>query len=209
MKSVFTFLWGSLLACSAAAQTTLSDACVVSFKMDARTALTCNGGSAPTHNGTSITLLGKRIADGFFWDREPISVGSGRDNLYGKNGSLTPPAGSAFNNCPGNWVYFTASGFTSIARGDVSRELVNIHLRIRAFGNERNPDSLRVEFSQNSPFRTSALFNSAKKTIRCNGCIATDRENPYIYCPNQTVQFPLAANQTTIHSEDIMDYANI
>jgi Domain of unknown function DUF11/Secretion system C-terminal sorting domain/HYR domain len=209
MKSVFTFLWGSLLACSAAAQTTLSDACVVSFKMDARTSQTCNGGSAPSYNGTSITLLGKRIADGFFWDREPISVGSGRDNLYGKNGSLTPPAGSAFNNCPGNWVYFTASGFTSIGRGDVSRELINIHLRIRAFGNERNPDSLRVEFSQNSPFRTSALFNSAKKTIRCNGCIATDRENPRIFCSNQTVQFPLAANQTTIHSEDIMKFANI
>ncbi|MEN9612185.1 MAG: hypothetical protein RLZZ628_2999 [Bacteroidota bacterium] len=212
MKSVFTFLWSSLLACSAAAQTapSLADFCKIRFKMDDRTLQTCNSGSTPTRNGSTITLTGKRIADGFYWERVAITAGSSEDRLWGKGGSLTPPMGAVFNNCPGNWVYFKAAGFNYFSRADASTELLNVYVRIKAFGNERNPDSLRVEFAQNTNVRPEKLFNSAKKDTICKdyGCILPDNTVPYIACPSERVLYPLESNMTHLNGSSMMAFMN-
>ncbi|MEN9612184.1 MAG: hypothetical protein RLZZ628_2998 [Bacteroidota bacterium] len=212
MKSIFTFLWSSLLACSATAQmsATLSDSCKIRFKMDDRTLQTCNSGSTPTRNGSTITLLGNRIADGFFWERNLITAGSSEDRLWGKGGSLTPPAGAVFHNCPGNWVYFKAAGVNYFPRADASTELLNVYVRIKAFGNERNPDSLRVEFAQNTNVRPEKRFNSAKKDTLCKDykCVLPDNTVPYIVCPSERVLYPLESNMTNLKGSSMMAFAS-
>ncbi len=218
MKPVFTFLLSSLLAGSAVAQTAqaprpLSDICRIRFKMDDRTLQTCNSGSTPTRNGSYITLLGKRIADGIYWERNPISAGSTEYNVWAKNGTTIPPTGALFNDCSGNWVYFKASGFNYFARANDSKELINIHIRVKAFGNERNPDSLRVEFARNTDVRPEKLFNSAKKDTICQDfqCVLPDYTAPYITncVQNEKIIYPLAQNVTTISSADIMAFNHL
>jgi hypothetical protein len=204
------------LACSVTAQTTrpLPDHCRIRFKMDDRISQTCNSGSKPTNNGSTITLIGKRIADGFFWERKAISAASSADKLWAKRGTTVQPAGSIFQSCAGNWVYFKASGFNHFSRVDSSNELTNIYIRIKAFGNEQNPDSLRVEFAQNTNVRPEKLYNSAHKDMICQGfdCIwpAPDNFAPYMpYCPEptETILFPLKSNNATIQSAAVFKQA--
>jgi hypothetical protein len=210
MKFVFTFLWSSLLACSAAAQTTLSDACSVRFRMEARNTPTCDGTNPVTTHGTNyISLLGKRVADGIQIYRGPLSAGGSTTVLFGKNGSKTAPTGSHFMTCSGNWTYFTASGRSVSLRSHQNTEYKNIHLRVKNFGNESNPDSLRIEFAENSGFPGSRFFNTSKKWVDCDKCRAMDKTPPAIqHCPTQIVKYPVT-NPQYISGDGAAKLANI
>jgi hypothetical protein len=188
MKSFFFIFSGLLLAGSLSAQTVvLRDTCLPSFKMvDLEPAAGCN---APArrflHGAPTYRMLGKRLADGFSWYRPAMSVGGSNDYLYAHNGSTVPPAGVIFRNCPANWTYFKVVGFNEAFRPSDAHEYTNIYARVRSFGDERNPDSIRVEFSGNL-FRN--YYGSFEKDTLCNKCVATDKTPPMIRkCPTQTV----------------------
>jgi hypothetical protein len=133
-------------------------------------------------------MLGKRMAEGFSWYRPMMSVGGSYDYLYAHNGSPVPPPGVLFRNCPANWTYFKVVGLNREFRPSDAHEYTNIYARVRYFGAERNPDSIRVEFSGDL-FRN--YYGSFQKTTFCNSCVATDRTSPVIHkCPTQTLTSP-------------------
>jgi hypothetical protein len=186
-----------------------NDTCFTSFKMNARSKPTCEGASAVSRFSPSITLLGKRIADGIEISKSPMSAGGSEDVIFGRNGSPTPPAGARFIACPGNWTYFTMSGWSKTARSNQNIELINRVVRIKYFGNEANPDSLKVEFAEKNAFLSNRFFSTSHKTIHCNPCQSKDKIAPVIRnCPTQMVRYPVL-DATDVEGAGVAKFANI
>jgi hypothetical protein len=126
--------------------------------------------------------------------------------LYAHNGTTTAPMGVVFNNCSGNWTYFKVIGFNQSVRGlPRGSEATNVYARVRSFGNEQNPDSLRVEF-------VGGIFEpnyaSFRKDTVCDKCLATDVTPPIIKnCPTQVLSYPLAS--PWLSSSDVVRIANL
>jgi hypothetical protein len=172
----------------------LADTCFAYFNMESSTSA-CDGASllSPSNSSKTIRLLGKRIADGIeihSSTRNPIGSAGSSTVLLGKNGSTTPPTGSSYSTCSGNWTYFIASGLSSSfsIHTRTKTELTNVHIRVKHFGNESNPDSLRIEYSG------GGFFNTSTKSTYCNKCQATDNIAPVIKsCPTQIVPYPVTS----------------
>ncbi len=197
MKSIFTFFSGMLLMSQLSAQTVvLRDTCLPLFRMEAipETA-TCNASPATTFTRTHLQLLGKRLMDGFTWSRLATTPGGTSDYLFARNGTITPPAGVVFRTCAANWTYFKVEGYKYQARPTNATEYSNLYARVRYFGNEQNPDSLRIEFSGALP---QHFYGSISKEIVCDKCLATDVTPPVIQnCPTKSVPFKWTSPQVT------------
>jgi Secretion system C-terminal sorting domain len=183
-----------------------NDTCFASFRMESSTS-GCDGVSLLGQNGNeSIRLLGKRIADGIEIHssrHNPIGSASSSNQIFAKNGSTTPPAGSNYSTCSGNWTYFIASGLSKsfTIHNTTKTEVTNVHVRVKYFGNESNPDSLRIEYSGGGSYNTST------KQPYCNKCAATDPIAPVIkHCPTQIVSFPVT-DPSRIYGNSVANYA--
>ncbi len=184
----------------------LADTCQIRFQLSYRETQTCDGATSLTKPNLSVTLLGNKIADGFKF----TGGRSGNVNyLVGKNGQKTQPTGTQYNTCAGNWTYFTATGAFTGTRPPTGTELTNVQVRIKHFGNERNPDSLRLEFAKNNTFETGMLYNSFQKDTICSPCLITDKTAPKIInCPTQLVNYPIT-NDLNVFSSEVMKFAKI
>jgi Fe-S-cluster-containing hydrogenase component 2 len=185
---------------------TLADTCQIRFQLSYRETQTCESATSLTRPNLSVTMLGNQIADGFKF----TGGRSGNVNyLVGKNGQKTQPVGAQYNTCAGDWTYFTAIGVFTGTRPPTGTELTNIQVRIKHFGNERNPDSLRLEFAKNNTFETGMLYNSFRKDTICSPCLITDKVAPQIInCPTQLVNYPIT-NEWNVFSTDVMKFAKI
>jgi Secretion system C-terminal sorting domain/Domain of unknown function DUF11 len=207
MKSFFAFFSGVLLTSQLSAQAVLPNNCLAGFQMARGTQFpaSCNDKSWSTHSPASLQLLGKHISDGFTWHDLPASAGGSFIDLYGHNGTTVKPTGAIFRNCTGNWTYFKINGVTRNPRRHTSKPYMNAYARIQHYGNEANPDSVRVEFTEGVD---SQPYMSFLKKTTCDNCIAVDRTPPTIHGPTQTVLFPLTA-PTKVSSASIFAQANV
>jgi uncharacterized repeat protein (TIGR01451 family) len=87
--------------------------------------------------------------------------------------------------------------------------LINIPLRIKYFGNEANPDSLKIEFAAGHTFTGNRFFSTSNKSIHCNPCQSKDKIAPVIRnCPTQMVRYPVS-DVTDVDGMRVAQFANI
>jgi GEVED domain/CARDB/Secretion system C-terminal sorting domain len=137
----------------------------------------------------ALQWYGATIETGF---QATLGWSSNRANVFARNGSNMPPAGSNFRACAGNWVYFTAQGGSVIQDARSNHlEYQQLFIRIRIFGNAQNPDSLylEVDTQNNNPnILLPPRFISSNKSLTCNTCFANDRIAPTIAnCPTTPI----------------------
>jgi HYR domain/Secretion system C-terminal sorting domain len=187
------------------------DTCFAQFEM--ADIPSCNGYAPNGPKDPDLQLVGRRLIDGFSWNKSGITIGGTTEFLYARNGSMTAPAGSTFTNCAGNWVYFTASGGSYGVRPERADLFEKVHVRIKAYGNERNPDSVRVEFANNDAHHNSnwrGFYRGGRKTLTCNQCFANDQTPPMIKnCPTQIVNLPFDPNHRTISRQAVLNATGI
>lgn len=183
------------------------DTCFAQFEM--ANVPSCNGYAPNGVKDPDLQLVGRRLIDGFSWNKSPLTIGGTTEFLYARNGSATAPAGSTFTNCAGNWVYFTASGGSYGVRPDRAELFEKVHVRIRAYGNERNPDSVRVEFANNNA-HWRGFYRGGRKTLACNKCFANDQTPPMIKkCPTQIINLPFDPTNRTISRRAVVNATGI
>jgi hypothetical protein len=141
-----------------------------------------------TGSSTNATLeYGQNIADGFkvsaFFFASRSSL-----NLVALSGTTTPPLGSNFSTCPGNWIYFKANGtrnrtFASPPQSQVQDMII----RVRTVGNANNPDTLYLDLDGSS-------FVSISKRKNCNAPCSSLAPPTITNCP-ATVNVQAAVGQ--------------
>jgi GEVED domain/CARDB/HYR domain/Domain of unknown function DUF11/Secretion system C-terminal sorting domain len=153
-----------------------------------------SGGPPPTPAiGMFVDFLGATLADGFYLSTNNSSQPTNKSNLWSK--TVVAPQPALFNNCPGNWTYFKAYGFSTIGE-QVFENLDKVHenviVRIKGIGTINPLDQIIVEVSNSEGVFNFGSFQSSARRIKCSACSFTDNTPPVISnCPTTPVIFPL------------------
>jgi Domain of unknown function DUF11/Secretion system C-terminal sorting domain len=189
------------------AQASLSDTCKTRFTM--RSTPNCDVYPPPSavglRNIAQVVLLGNSLTDGIRWSWSTTNTPV--QELRVRKGVRTAPAGVSFRNCPGNWVYYQLSGWDMFRPkpGTLSSKhyYETIHARVRVFGNERQPDSLYLEFAQNQLTNSGNLYHSIAKDKFClPSCVQQDRTPPTQFLRSTVFNLTVPARQP-IYSDSI------
>jgi hypothetical protein len=184
MKVCYVLLCSTLLLGKLVAQTKASDTCNVRFTM--RAAPNCGVYAPPPpasglRNIAQVILLGNRLTDGIRWSWSTTNTPV--QELRARTGVRMAPAGVSFRACAGNWVYYELSGWDvlkSQAGAPPAKHFYNtIHVRVKVFGNEQQPDSLYLEFAQKQLVNAGNLYHSSAKDKIClKSCVRQDLTSP-------------------------------
>jgi GEVED domain/Domain of unknown function DUF11/CARDB/HYR domain/Secretion system C-terminal sorting domain len=153
-----------------------------------------SGGPPPTPAiGMLVEFLGATLADGFYLSTNNSSQPTNKSNLWSK--TVVAPQPALFNNCPGNWTYFKAYGFSTIGE-QVFENLDKVHenviVRIKGIGTTNPLEQIIVEVSNTEGVFNFGSFQSSARRIKCSACSFTDNAPPVITnCPTTPVIFPL------------------
>jgi Secretion system C-terminal sorting domain len=210
MRTIFTLLWSSLLACSVVAQTPrpAADTCLTRYRLSRAEVSNCDIQERTSPYIIEMVLLGKSLTDGFQFNWRPNQInGYFATTLFAYNGTTTPIPG-VFQACPGNWVYFKGRGFRkSVQNANTVVQYQDVSFRVRYWGSIQKPDSLKMEYK-------SEPIQGAYVTIRrdsiCDKCLATDKTPPQITgCPSATVELPMPADPTKVNGNEVMKQVGI
>jgi GEVED domain/HYR domain/CARDB/Domain of unknown function DUF11 len=140
--------------------------------------------------GMYLELLGTTLNDGFFLTTNNSTRPTNISVLWGK--TIIPAQPALFSSCPGNWVYYQATGY-SYAGEQISENIDTVHnnaiIRIRSIGSLNPLDQIIVEVSGRDGVFNPGSYQSISVFPKCNTCTGTDRTPPVIACPTTTVNF--------------------
>jgi hypothetical protein len=158
------------------------------------TTTTCQSGSGTQVSvGMSFTFLGALLSDGFYLKTTSSARPTNTSNLWSK--TVIAPQPALFTNCPGNWTYFKAYGYSyageQVAENtDVVHE--NVIVRVQGIGSAANPlDKIVVEVANVDGVNNWDSYTSTSFSQVCNTCNGTDLTPPVIACPTTPLVFGL------------------